>query len=241
MTANEIIDINKLMQLEIDEVTTSFQVRWENVLLMTAYNANETFILTTAGEKVVLTRRLQDVLSKFARENAVPHYMMDVLYKEVGCRTRGYIAGHHRLVPSCGVSNSQVVYYMVHHLEYAEPLMVNKGTLLVFNGRQRKLYVAIASPESSFRRIVDAADRVAAIQLQIHEYCRYQYGKVNHEQLTERPYDSDYCVIQERRKKSTYIMKETVLQIVKTACVELYGEVFDPELLVQIKRVIDRY
>lgn len=236
-----IIDMNNLSNQKIDEVTTSFQVRWDNVLLLTAYSANETFILTVEGEKIVLTRRLQDVLAKFAAENGIPRYLMETLYKQVGCRTRGYVAGHHRLVPSCGVSNERVVYYMVHHLDHAEPLAADKGTLMVFKGDHQRFYVAIPSPEKTFRRIIRAADEVAGIQLAIYESCREQYGKLPQGQLAERSYDSDYYVIQERREKSRYIMEETVIQIIKTAFIELYGEVFDKELLAQVKRVINRY
>ncbi len=44
----------------------------------------------------------------------VQEYEMEVHFAKVGCQTRGYVAGHHRLVPTCGSSNEQVIYYMVH-------------------------------------------------------------------------------------------------------------------------------
>lgn len=241
MTKEKIIDIASLHREEIDEITTSYQVRWDNTLLVTAYDDEATFILTTEGEKIVLQKRLKEVLARFAQENAIPNYQMGVLYEQVDCKTRGYIAGHHRLVPTCGVTNKQVVYYMVHHLEYAEALADDQGTMLVFNSHRRRCKVRLDSPEKTFRRIVDAADRVAKIQLKIHEYCRYQYGKVDYEKQEERTYNSDYCVIQSCQKMSINIMEETILWIIRNAYYAAYGEEIDPVFLSYIKKVINKF
>ena len=113
------IDLMELHRLAIDGEPANYQVRWDNTLLIAAYDQDRTFILTTEGEKLVLKRRLSEVLDRFAEENSIHSHEMGALYDLVGCRTRGYIAGHHRLVPICGRTNSQVVYYMVHFLDDA--------------------------------------------------------------------------------------------------------------------------
>lgn len=238
---NNVLDTRQLTQVTLDERTNSFQVRWDNVLLLTAYGADETFILTRDGEKIVLQRKLHDVLTRFARENGIPNYLMAVLYDWVGCRTRGYVAGHYRLVPTCGVTNQQVVYYMVHHLEYADSLADDKGMMLIFKGRHRRIEAVVDTPPKTFQRIVAAADEVARIQLMTHEYCRYRYGKVDLEKMGERTYDSDYCVIEDRHQINSHIMEETILKVARLAFQETYGEEIDPEFLRSIKRVINRF
>ena len=113
------IDMSRLDKLKIDGEVANYLVQWDNTLLIAAYDQDRTFILTTEGEKLVLKWRLSEVLDRFAEENSIHSHEMGALYDLVGCRTRGYIAGHHRLVPTCGRSNSQVVCYMVHFLDDA--------------------------------------------------------------------------------------------------------------------------
>lgn len=130
------IDLMELHRLAIDGEPANYQVRWDNTLLIAAYDQDRTFILTTEGEKLVLKRRLSEVLDRFAEENSIHSHEMGVLYDLVGCRTRGYIAGHHRLVPTCGRSNSQVVYYMVHFLDDAAELIDDKRVEMLLRDRK---------------------------------------------------------------------------------------------------------
>lgn len=235
------IDMAKIASLPIDGVTDNFQVRWDNTLLIAAYDQERTFILTVDGEQLVLRRRLREVLHRFACENSVHNHEMHALYQLVDCRTRGYVAGHHRLVPTCGRTNDQVVYYMVHYLDDAAELIDDKRVELLLKGKRETFHVRVDTSYRTFRRIVDAADRVAKIQLQIYEYCRHQYGKVNSENIHERPYESDYCVIQAHRRQSEKVLMATILYIVSTAYEETFGEKINPEFIEQIKRVINNF
>lgn len=235
------IDLMELHRLAIDGEPANYQVRWDNTLLIAAYDQDRTFILTTEGEKLVLKRRLSEVLDRFAEENSIHSHEMGVLYDLVGCRTRGYIAGHHRLVPTCGRSNSQVVYYMVHFLDDAAELIDDKRVEMLLRGKNETYHVQVNTSYRTFRRIVGAADDVAKIQLQIYEYCRHQYGKKKQEDIHERTYDSDYCVIQEHRRISEKVLMATILHIVELAYEETYGEMIAPEFVERLKRVINRF
>ena len=77
------IDMAKIASLPIDGVTDNFQVRWDNTLLIAAYDQERTFILTVDGEQLVLRRRLREVLHRFACENSVHNHEMHALYQLV--------------------------------------------------------------------------------------------------------------------------------------------------------------
>ncbi|MBB1080283.1 hypothetical protein H5S09_02460 [Limosilactobacillus sp. STM2_1] len=235
------IDMTDVANLRIDGVTDNFQVRWDNTLIVTAYDQEQTFILTVDGEQLILRRRLRDVLARFARENSIHSHEMHALYKLVGCRTRGYVAGHYRLVPTCGRTNDQVIYYMVHCLDNAAELVDDKRVEMLLKGKNETYHVQVDTSYRTFRRIVEAADQVAKIQLQIYEYCRYQYGKVNSRNVQERPYESDYCVIQAHQRRSEEVLLATILYIVNAAYEETFGEEISPEFAERIKRVINSF
>ena len=50
---NGIIDISRLGELEDYLVTSGFQPRWDNVLLMTGYDRERTYVLTRDGEGII--------------------------------------------------------------------------------------------------------------------------------------------------------------------------------------------
>lgn len=238
---SEIIGMAKLQALAIDEETTSFQVRWDNTLLVTAYDHDRTFILTRDGERIVLQRSLTEVLSSFARENLVYHYEMAALYGMVGCQTFGYIAGHNRLVPTCGRTNSQVVFFMVQYLDHAAELASDKRVSLRLKGRHETYHVYVDTSYKTFCRMVRGADEVARLQLQDHECFSQRYGKHRVEELGERRYEDDYCVIEERKRHSKEIRLAEIVGILIAAHTIVYNEEIDPRLLRCIKRLIDYF
>ena len=115
---DEIIDISRLGDLKNYSVTTVFQPRWDNVLLMTPYDRERTYILTTDGEELILEQRLQEVLRNFGEFAGVHQIEMQTLYSIVKGQTMGIIAGHYELVPTCGRGNCWVAYYMAHHVDH---------------------------------------------------------------------------------------------------------------------------
>ena len=221
----KIIDMSMLDKLKIDGEVANYLVQWDNTLLLTAYDQNRTFVLTVDGEQLLIRERLKDVLSRF----------------KVGCQTRGYVAGHHRLVPTCGSSNEQVIYYMVHLMEDANELESDKRIEMIMTGREGdKYHVQIATSERTFRRIVSAADEVANDQLSLFEYWMYRLGKVKRE-IFERTYFGDYCVYTKLRKLALDLFIRTVLHILNKAHKKVYGEETPAELVKEVKRVINKF
>lgn len=233
----QVIDLRDLAKLTIDEVVTTFQPRWENILIMAIYPGKQTLIITTSGDSLLLKQPLKELLATFARENVIYQHRMQTLYHRVGCNTRGYIAGHQRLVPACGVGNSRVAYYMVHRLDHAAALPQDGGVVLVMKGEQQTFHILIDVCHRRFRTILDASDEVAEIQLAMEEYHQHQYGKIK---TTERTYDTDYCVVQKRKRLCHEVYQEEVLTLVENAMKEQYSEV-DYNLLNQIKRQLNGY
>ena len=131
---DEIIDISRLGDLKNYSVTTVFQPRWDNVLLMTPYDRERTYILTTDGE--------------FA---GVHQIEMQTLYSIVKGQTMGIIAGHYELVPTCGRGNCWVAYYMAHHVDHYQRNQENNGVLITFKCRSQKLItVAVGTCMKTF-------------------------------------------------------------------------------------------
>lgn len=235
------IDMQMLNKLKIDGEVANYQVQWDNTLLLTAYDQHRTFVLTVDGEQLLIRERLRDVLSRFARENLIYDYQMEAQFDRVGCQTRGYVAGHYRLMPTCGSSNEQVVYYMVHLLENAKELENDKRIKMIMNGRQTdKYHIQVATSERTFRRIVKAADKVANVQLSLFEYTSYQIGKMEKEK-TKRTYFGDYCVHTKLRDLALNISIRTILHILNKAHKKVYGEEMPAELVKEVKRVINKF
>ncbi|MFR0608659.1 hypothetical protein ACLUV9_09785 [Limosilactobacillus balticus] len=213
----KIIDMSMLDKLKIDGEVANYLVQWDNTLLLTAYDQNRTFVLTVDGEQLLIRERLKDVFSRFAQANLIYEYEMEVHFAKVGCQTRGYVAGHHRLVPTCGSSNEQVIYYA-----------------------GDKYHVQVATSARTFRRIVSAADEVANDQLSLFEYWMHRLGKVKRE-LFERTYFGDYCVYTKLRKLALDLFIRTVLHILNKAHKKVYGEETPAELVKEVKRVINKF
>ncbi|MBD5091444.1 MAG: hypothetical protein HDT49_07145 [Lactobacillus sp.] len=232
------IDMSMLDKLKIDGEVANYLVQWDNTLLLTAYDQNRTFVLTIDGEQLLIRERLKDVLSRFAQANLIYEYEMEVHFAKVGW---GYVAGHHRLVPTCGSSNEQVIYYMVHLMEGASELESDKRVEMIMNGRKGdKYHVQIATSERTFRRIVSAADEVAHDQLSLFEYWMYRLGKLKREGL-KWTYFGDYCVYTKLRKLALDLFICTVLHILNKAHKKVYGEETPAELVKEVKRVINKF
>ena len=161
---DEIIDISRLGDLKNYSVTTVFQPRWDNVLLMTPYDREQTYILTTDGEELILEQRLQEVLRDFGEFAGVHQIEMQTLYSIVKGQTMGIIAGHYELVPTCGRGNCWVAYYIAHHVDHYQRNQENNGVLITFKCRSQKLItVAVGTCMKTFERLLHQAHEVGKI------------------------------------------------------------------------------
>ena len=177
MKKTKFIDLTKMDKLRIDEETGAFHPNWDNTILMTVYDAERTFLLTRDGRNLLLTQPLRDVLHCFARDNDIDEYERQAIYKMVGAhKGRGYIAGHHRLVPTHGTTNANVVYYMAHWLDGNGTSANGQLMIASFHGRKRIYRISIDTSLKTFDRLLKAANQAASCQLDGLDWLMYNYG-----------------------------------------------------------------
>lgn len=207
--------------LKVDMVTECFQPRFDNTLALMAYQ-KQTIILTTNGQIVALKRPLRECLKDFCIQNGIYQYEMDAYYVHVNCRTQGLIAGHNRLVPTHGRSNSQVVYYMAHHLgDYCYSKEMNR-LLISFEDFHVQIYVDVSL--ATFQRIIDAADQVSVLQLRNVQSIIKRYGMEKGELRKLRQADDTYCSYQQALRFDRHIRQAMLQNIFRRTFLHSFGE-----------------
>lgn len=210
-----------------------FTIDWENVLALTKYHTNQTAILKTTGEKLVLNQPLRETLQKFALDHGIFHYEMQALYGMVNERTLGYIAGPHQLIPSCGAGNDRVVYCMAHHLQEAH--RCPNGVILEFVVSNRTHYLVVDTSYCTFRRMMTAGDQVTNLQVSVLNWLLHDYG-IEKFPNRERTYYALNNWWQTYRNVQAVRCKALISQSFK----RVYGEEVDPDLLAAIDRLMKK-
>ena len=238
---DEIIDISRLCDLNNYSVTTVFQPRWDNVLLMTPYDRKRTYILTIDGEELILEQRLQEVLRNFGEFAGVHQIEMQTLYSIVKGQTMGIIAGHYELVPTCGRGNCWVAYYMAHHVDHYQRNQGNNGVLITFKCRSQKLItVAVGTCMKTFERLLHQAHEVGKIQLESVKNLCNSFGIGNNEvgRFTCETTDHEQFL---HRKQYERVFMDQILKVVGQTADRCYGEDFTADFYKQLRRILARY
>ena len=238
---DEIIDVSRLGDLKNYSVTAIFQLRWDNVLLMTPYDRKRTYILTTDGKELVLEQPLQKVLRNFGEFAGVHQIEMQTLYSIVKGQTMGIIAGQYELVPTCGRGNCRVAYYMAHHIDHYQLNQENNGVLITFKGCDQKLItVAVETCMKTFERLLHQAHEVGKIQLESvknlcnsfgignNEFTYFTCAATNHEQFLHR-------------KQYERVFMDQILKVVSRTADRCYGEDLTAGFYKQLRRILSRY
>lgn len=230
------IKLSELSELVLDEETTGFRPNWDNIILMTAYDKKRTFILTWDGRYLVLPRPLGTVLEQFAQDNDIADYERQALYDMIGVyKGRGYIAGHNRLVPTCGTTNDSVVYYVARRLAGREAIEDGQMVEASFRGRKHQLFrVVIDTSYKTFMNLLEATDEVAGVQLDILEWRMHSYRvkKVN-----KRDSVRFYAMYGNHRLKSRDLRRRWIMMLVRRVIRDYCTE----EECAEIERLIKHY
>lgn len=237
MGKNKTIDLTKLASLPIDEEDSGFRPDWKNTLLMTRYDDHRTFVLDRDGRHLILTQPLHAVLERFAHDNGVAEFERQALYDMIGVRKgRGYIAGHNRLVPTCGTSNANVVYYMAHHLTEKEKTPDGQMVIASFRGRKHRTYrVHIDTSYKTFRHLLEAADKCACHQLNALEWRMHHFGVKT---VNKKENVHFYRVCDCYRDLYNAICRERVLWIVRHVISDYCSPEECEEIIKRIERLI---
>lgn len=207
------LDLSKMSSLLLDEETASFQPSWDNTILMTAYGRERTFILTWDDRCLVLPRSLREVLEQFARDNDIAEFECQALYDMIDVhKGRGYIAGHNRLVPTCGTSNDQVVYYVAKRL-FDKRATEDGQTMASFRGWKRQIFrVKIDTGYKTFMNLLQAADDAAKLQLDALEWRMHSFGI---KQVDKRESVHFYNMCGNRRAMSRDLRRRWMMMLVR--------------------------
>lgn len=238
---DEIFDISRLGDLNEYTVTRVFQPRWDNVLLMTAYDRKRTYVLTVNGGELVLERRLAEVLKNFGEFAGVHQIEMQTLYSIVEGRTQGIVAGHYALVPTCGRGNSQVVYYMAHYLDNYQYDKTNNSVLITFKGVNDQLIaVTVDACLKTFQRFLNQARNVGQIQLESVKNLCNRFGIDDREvtQFTCKTTDHERLL---HRQQYERVFMDQILKVVQQTADKCYGEDFTAEFYAQLRLILSRY
>lgn len=235
---NHTLDLRQIDQVPITEITNGFEVRWDNTLLVTAYQEGQTLVVTTNGECLVLKRSLRQVLDQFAEASGIHHFEMRALYQMIGERTLGYIAGNFQLVPTCGRTNNQVAYYMNHHLDNC---VNDDGTVLATFLTTKGNFQRVIFPTSyqTFVRLREAANLVGKMHLEsLENLCRH-YG-VKRRAVQGMTSQTSDLVRQQRRDHHEQVIYRIIYNVVAESAMNSFGENFDAAFYRQLKTSFHR-
>lgn len=229
------LDLSKLPEVRIDVETDGFQPRWDNTILMTAYDRTRTFILTSDGRHLVLGHSLQETLTKFASDNDVDDYIMRSLYGKIGrSKGRGLIAGNNRLVPTHGKTNKHVAYYMANLLDSHDHCNQRDMELAAFVSEGQTYYVYFDTAKKTFKKLIDAADAVATLQLDALKWLKHNYGDAK---IEERRGVRTFQDGRQYRQTCHAIMYAKVMEIARQTFLDECTAEYQKEIAEKIKRL----
>lgn len=239
MKKTKTIDLTKGIEVAIDEETSVFRPTWYNVILMTAYDEGRTFVLTWDGRQLLVRRSLREVLSQFAQDNDVGECERQAIYNLVGThKGRGYVAGHHRLVPTHGTTNERVIYYMAHRLLEDWSIKDDQIVVASFRGRKRIFRIYIDTSIKTFEGILRAANQVAEYQLDGLDWLTYNYGI---KEVDERESVRYHHQLREDCRQAYHQMRQAwVLTVVEQVLRDYLPEEDCQEIMNRIKRNIKK-
>lgn len=159
-------------------VVDHYQLNWENCLLITRYQDQQTFVLLADGLRIVIDKPFREVLADFGRENCCfrrciePYY--DMLYKSV--QIKAMVLGENLLVPSMGFKNNDVVYYMSRYVESHSFSKKRQAMLLNFAIHDFRCHIWVPAYPNKFENILTTADYVSHLQIKVVESTKLIHG-----------------------------------------------------------------
>lgn len=148
-------------------VTDHYQLTWENCLLITRYGEEQTFVLLTNGQRLVIDQPLHETITDFSHLNDCFTRCLEPYYGLLAEKVtiKALVAGHNSLVPSMGLKNPAVVHYQTSRLKAHSYSKEKQAMLLHFEVKEHCYYVWVPAYEKKFDKILRQADQVSHYQL----------------------------------------------------------------------------
>ncbi|HJA47177.1 MAG TPA: hypothetical protein H9792_05345 [Candidatus Limosilactobacillus excrementigallinarum] len=227
--------INELKQGPVT-LTGYYQLTWDNFLLITHYDERQTFVLLQDGRRLVIDKPLKQALKDFSTINhcyqrcTIPYY--DILGEKHPIRA--FVAGKNLLVPSMGIQNSEVVYYMAKPLKGHYYLDDQQEMMLLFEMDQESLNISVPAYQRKFDKILQQADAISQMHLvELHEM-EHRYG-------IERDcacYGNQYYERAELTAKAFEIKRHVYGYVLNSLHERLYGERLSEEGMERLLEVL---
>lgn len=159
-------------------VVKQYRLTWENFLIMTRYGDEQTFVLLSNGDRLIIDQPLKNALRKFSAVNhcysrcSVPYYELLGEHHLI----RAFVAGRNLLVPSMGTRNAEMVYYMAKPLKDHYFTKDQQGMILAFETPQLQINVRVPAYPKKFDKILAQANEISQMHLvELHE-TEHRYG-----------------------------------------------------------------
>lgn len=236
---NKIFDFSDLESLEIDCKVAGFQPRFDNFLAIRAYNDKQSLVLTIDGQLLLLEDSLANCLRQFCTHNDIRKFELAVYYQLLNFQTRGLVSGRYQLVPTQGVSNSEVVYYNAHFLDSKCHLKANQRVLLTFDNRRGALYqLSVDASYHKLCHILEMAEQVGIYQLKNLEAEMHRLG---FSEGTVKWSEADQIFQSRQNSRNFNLVFETkkIMQVLTTAFKYLYGQKPSDEFVNVVNGLID--
>lgn len=225
--------IEQLKKGKIEKVD-HYRLTWDNFLLITKYQERQTFILLTNGFRLVINKPIKQVLRDFSCINQCYTRCNIPYYEMLGERNpiKAYVAGYNILVPSMGINNEEVVYYMAKPMKMHYYSEEQQGMMLMFETDKHEINVMVPAYANKFEKILAQADQISHMHLAELREKLIRYGMrdectcfVNkyhqHSELTKQVYE---------------IKRHVYGYVLDTLHENLYGEHLSDT---QMKRLLD--
>lgn len=221
---------------KIDCCLPKANLRWDDCLLLSHYGEDKTFVLMTDGTHLVVEQSLRESINAFARFNVCHQSNICPGATLFDRPVRGIVAGMNRLLPTSGLHNPNLVYYMARFLLGYVYLPQTGEICLHFVNDHLNCRIAIPAYQETFNKILQEADELSSVQLSLLHYFMHCYA-YQHKctQLT-----NDYHRSRQMREKAIQWEETKLLWIVNEAYKICYGQAMEEEMRAELITVMEK-
>lgn len=224
------------LKLSIDCHLPKVNLSWDDCLLFTSYDKDQTFVLMADGKHLLIEQSLRECINAFAKFNNCLQSNICPSSVILGQHVRGIVAGLNRLLPSSGVHNPDVVFYMARLLK-GYVYLRDEGQVIAHLVNSKVNYrIAIPAYKRTFASILKDADELSDLQLGVLHYLMHCYA-YKHEctQLANH-----YHCNRQMRQQVAKWDETKLLWIVNEAYKTCYGQPVEDEMRSELVSVMER-
>lgn len=182
------------------KIIDSAKIRWDDTLIFREAKINNeklTVILYDYGEIIGVHQPISKMITEFAREVGLNNVITRAnarVYNVGKCMP--VTNGRFQMIPTCGVRNDDVMWFMKHRVLSAGADPKDGRLLIAF---EENIQVKINLSEAVYNRRARQADEISSLQFGYLEYIKYRYGAEGYQHTGGRIPVEDRHLNEERR------------------------------------------